>query len=323
MWWMWIGFIILVLILLALDLGVFHRKAHVIKTKEALRWTGAWVAAALLFNLFIYFAYEYHLLDMGLTNVEPDGRAASVLFFTGYVVEKSLSVDNIFVMALIFSYFAVPPVYQHRVLFWGILGALLMRGVMILVGAVLIERFHWVLYIFGAFLVFTAAKLLLVRQEPNPKNNFLVKLASRLFPVTHEYAGQRFTVRVDGRLMLTPLALALVAVESTDLMFAVDSVPAIFAITEDPFIVFSSNVFAILGLRSLYFALAGIMHKFYYIKATARRDSLSSEARLLLYRSPRPGKPRPSQVGHRLGPSTPEGNRGHSAGRRGIPRTAP
>jgi tellurite resistance protein TerC len=203
---------------------------------------------------------------MGLPGTEPDGRAAAVMFLTGYVLEKSLSVDNVFVMAVIFSYFGVPAVSQHRVLFWGILGALVLRGAMILLGSVLIARFHWVLYIFGALLIFTAAKMLLVRQEPDPKNTWLVRLARRLFPVTDGFVGQRFAVRVNGQWMLTPLALALAAVESTDLLFAVDSVPAIFAITEDPFLVFTSNVFAILGLRSLYFALAGIMDRFYYLK---------------------------------------------------------
>jgi tellurite resistance protein TerC len=266
--WMWIGFLVLVMVLLALDLGVFHRRAHVIGPKEALQWTAVWIAAALLFNVFVYFAYEHHWLGMDLPDVERDGRAAAVLFFTGYVVEKSLSIDNIFVMALIFSYFAVPAAYQHRVLFWGIVGALLMRGVMILIGAVLIQRFHWVLYLFGAFLLFTAAKMLLVREGPDPKDNYLVKLAARLLPVAPVYADQRFLLRIDGKWMLTPLALALVAVESSDLVFAVDSIPAIFAITEDPFLVFTSNVFAMLGLRSLYFALAGVMCKLCYLKAT-------------------------------------------------------
>jgi tellurite resistance protein TerC len=266
MHWLWIGFIGLILGLLALDLGVFHRKAHVIGLKEALVWSGVWMGAALVFNVFVYVGYEHHWVAMDLPATEPDGRAAAVMFFTGYVLEKSLSVDNIFVMALIFTYFGVPAVSQYRVLFWGILGALVMRGAMILLGSVLITRFHWILYVFGALMLLTAAKMLLIRQEPDPKNIWLVRLARRLFPVTDDLVGQRFAVRVDGQWMLTPLALALVAVESTDLLFAVDSVPAIFAITEDPFLVFSSNVLAILGLRSLYFALAGIMDRFYYLK---------------------------------------------------------
>lgn len=266
MWWLWIGFIILILLLLALDLGVFHRKAHVVGVREALAWSGAWVLLALLFNVFVYFAYEYHGAGMGLANAEPDGRSAAISFFTGYVVEKSLSVDNIFVMALIFSHFRVPAVYQHRVLFWGVLGALVLRGAMILAGAALIEQFDWILYVFGAFLIGTAARLLVARHEPDPKNNFLVRAARSLFPVTEGFVGSKFVVRSGGRRMLTPLGLALLAVESADAMFAVDSVPAVFAITRDPFLVFTSNVFAILGLRSLYFALAGILDQFHHLK---------------------------------------------------------
>src|SRR5918992_628082 len=264
--WMWIGFTLLILLLLILDLVVFHRKAHVIKVGEALVLSGVWIGLALLFNVFIYFIYEYHGFGLDIAEDEPDGRTAAVLFFTGYVVEKSLSVDNLFVIAMIFSYFGVPPQYQHRVLFWGIFGALLMRAVLILVGVVLVERFHWILYLFGAFLIFTAAKMLLDRHERDPRDNRLVQLTKRLFPITENYVGQRFTVRMDGKLMFTPLVLALIGVESADLMFAVDSIPAIFAITDDPFILFSSNAFAILGLRSLYFALAGIMDKFHYLR---------------------------------------------------------
>jgi len=264
--WMWIGFILLVLVLLALDLGVFHRKAHVIEVREALVWSCIWVGVALLFNVFIYFAYGYQWFGLGAAGDVPDGRTAAVLFFTGYVVELSLSVDNMFVIAMIFSYFAVPAQYQHRVLFWGILGALVMRAAMIVLGVALIQRFHWILYLFGAFLIITAAKMLLSRHEPVPRDNLLVQWTKRLFPITEDFVGERFTVRRDGKLMLTPLMLALITVEGSDLMFAVDSIPAIFAITEDPFIVFSSNVFAILGLRSLYFALAGIMDKLHYLK---------------------------------------------------------
>jgi tellurite resistance protein TerC len=266
MGWLWIGFILLIVLLLALDLGVFHSKAHVVKVREALIWSGVWVGVALLFTVFIYFGYEYYWLGLNMPSTESDGLAAAVLFFTGYVLEKSLSVDNIFVIALIFSYFAVPPAYQHRVLYWGILWALLLRGVIILTGAALLERFQWILYIFGAFLVLTAVKMFFTRQEPDPKNNMLVRLAKRLFPITEDFVGPKFLVRIDGRRMLTPLALALLAVESADLMFAVDSIPAIFAITLDPFLVFTSNVFAILGLRSLFFAVADIMGRFHYLK---------------------------------------------------------
>lgn len=266
MGWLWIGFILLIVLLLALDLGVFHREAHVVKVKEALLWSGVWVGLALLFDVFLYFGYEKHWLGLDLPNTEPDGQVAAVLFLTGYVVEKSLSMDNIFIIALIFSYLAVPPAEQHRLLFWGVLGALVMRAMMIIAGAVLIKQFQWILYVFGAFLIFTAVRLLFARQEPDPKNNLLVRLAKRLFPVTEDFVGSRFIVRREGRRMLTPLALALLAVESADLVFAVDSIPAIFAITLDPFLVFTSNVFAILGLRSLFFALADIMDRFHYLK---------------------------------------------------------
>ena len=266
MGWLWFGFIVLVLLLLALDLGVFHRQAHVVHVREALLWSGIWILLALLFNGFVYFAYEYHWHGLDLPNAEPDGRAAAVFFFTGYIVEKSLSLDNIFVIALIFSYFKVPALYQHRLLFWGVLGALVMRGAMILAGAALIERFHWVVYVFGVLLIVTAARLLLARQEPDPKNNLLVRAVKKLFAVTDDFVGPNLAVRSEGRLMLTPLALALVAVESADVVFAVDSVPAIFAITLDPFLVFTSNVFAILGLRSLFFALADILERFHYLK---------------------------------------------------------
>jgi tellurite resistance protein TerC len=268
MFWMWFSFVGLVLALLALDVGVFHRQARAVKSREALGWTAVWIGAALAFNAFVYFAYEYHWLGITPSEEVPDGRTAALLFFTGYVVEKSLSVDNLFVIAMIFSAFHVAPVYQHRVLFWGILGALVMRCAMILAGSVLIEHYHWVLYLFGVFLVVTAARMMLVRKETRPEKGFLVRTASRLLPVTEQPAEERFIVCVNGRWMLTPLALALVAVESTDLMFAVDSIPAIFAIAEDPFIVFSSNIFAVFGLRSLYFALAELMHRFYYAKTT-------------------------------------------------------
>src|SRR5947207_13735963 len=277
--WIWIGFILFVLSLLALDLGVFHRKAHVVRVKEALAWSAVWIALALLFSVFVYFGYEHHWLGLG-TRPDPversaefprgkinDGSDAVIKYLTGYVVEKSLSVDNIFVMVMIFGFFAVPAIYQHRVLFWGILGALIMRGALIGVGAQLIARFHWILYVFGAFLILTAVKMLVLDTESShPSNNLIVRLTRRLFPVTEHFHGQHFVVRADSRPMLTPLALSLVVIETTDLIFAVDSIPAIFAITADPFLVFTSNVFAILGLRSLYFALAGMMDKFHYLK---------------------------------------------------------
>ena len=266
----WTGFILFILALLALDLGVFNRKAHVISVKEALGWSALWIALGLAFSVFVYFSYENHWLGIGqkidaVDGIVNDGRTATIKYLTGYVIEKSLSVDNIFVIALIFSYFAVPAIYQHRVLFWGILGALIMRGVMIGVGATLIARFHWILYLFGAFLIVTAVKMLLMKTDhAEPGRNPIVRLTRRLFRVTDQYHEHHFIV--GGA--LTPLALALIVVETTDVVFAVDSIPAIFAITADPFLVFTSNVFAILGLRSLYFALAGMMNKFRYLKVS-------------------------------------------------------
>jgi tellurite resistance protein TerC len=301
MLWIWIGFIAFVLAMLALDLGVFHRKAHVVKVKEALIWSGVWASLGLSFAVFVYFGYENHWLGLGsqvdvVDNQINNGYAATVKYLTGYVVEKSLSVDNVFVIAMIFGAFAVPAIYQHRVLFWGILGALVMRGVMIGVGAKLIAEFHWILYVFGAFLIFTAVKMLFVQDHKDPRDNAVVKLSKKLFPLTDRYHGQHFfvragstashaapvpgaTVEVDeavdrmekvrsGALMMTPLFLVLMLVEVTDLIFAVDSIPAIFAITADPFLVFTSNVFAILGLRSLYFALAGAIETFKYLKVS-------------------------------------------------------
>ncbi len=265
MGWLWLGFILLIGLLLAFDLGVFHRKAHVIQPGEALIWSGVWISLALLFNLFLYFAYEGHWLGLDLPNAEPDGQTAALAFFTGYILEKSLSVDNIFIIALVFAYFAVPPVYQHRLLYWGILAALLMRGAMILVGVALIEQFHWLLYGFGAILIVTAIRMLLAKEKRQVHENRLVRIVRKWFPVTDEFEGQKFVVRRDGRRYLTPLALALVAVEGADLILAVDSIPAIFAVTEDPFLIFTSNVFAILGLRSLYFALAHVLERLHYL----------------------------------------------------------
>jgi tellurite resistance protein TerC len=295
--WIWIGFILLILLFLALDLGVFHRTAHVVRVREALGWSGVWIGVALLFCVFVYFGYENHWLGLGLVpdpvdGAVNDGARAAVKYLTGYVVEKSLSVDNIFVIAMIFGFFAVPAIYQHRVLFWGILGALVMRGVMIGIGATLIARFNWILYVFGALLILTAVKMLLMKTDhSDPSQNIIVRLTRKWVPVTDSFHGEHFIVRagsdasheppvpgdlvvadraVDsaraGSIMLTPLTLSLIMVETTDLIFAVDSIPAIFAITADPFLVFTSNVFAILGLRSLYFALAGMIDRFRYLK---------------------------------------------------------
>jgi tellurite resistance protein TerC len=283
----WIAFLVFIFFLLALDLGVFHRKAHVVSVREALAWTCVWVTLALGFSVFVYFAYEHQWFGLGLTPdpvdrsaAFPDGRindgwSAFLKYLTGYVVEESLSVDNVFVIAMLFQYFAVPRVYQHRVLFWGIIGAVAMRGLMIAIGAQLVAQFSWILYLFGGLLILTAIKMaFFTSEELDPGQNFIVRRVRRLFPVTETYHGEHFFVRADGppaaphgrRWMLTPLALALIMVETTDLIFAVDSIPAIFAITADPFLVFTSNVFAILGLRSLYFALAGALHALHYMK---------------------------------------------------------
>jgi len=249
---LWIGFNLFVLLMLAIDLGIFHRKAHVVSVKEAGIWSVVWISLAMLFNIGLYFWV---------------GSEVALQFFTGYVIEKSLSVDNIFVFVLIFSAFAVPPMYQHRVLFWGILGALVMRGLLILTGAALLERFHWIIYVFGAFLVFTGIRMALHNDEEiHPENNPILRFLRRRLPVTETFENEHFVVRRAGKLMITPLLLVLVLVESTDLIFALDSIPAIFAVTTDPFVVYTSNVFAILGLRSLYFLLAGVMDKFYYLK---------------------------------------------------------
>ena len=265
---LWIGFVVFVFAMVMLDLGVFHRKARAVSIGEAFAWTFVWVAMALVFNVFVYFLYAENWFGWtDLHSHQLTGAQAAIQFFTGYVIEKSLSLDNIFVIAMIFAYFSVPLSEQHRVLFWGILGAVVLRGVMIAMGAVLIERFDWIIYVFGGFLILSAVKMLVMRHDNlDPNKNPLVRLTRRFYPVTDEFVGSRFFTTLDGRKAVTPLFLALVLVESSDVIFAVDSIPAIFAITRDPFLVFTSNVFAILGLRSLYFALAGMMEKFRYLK---------------------------------------------------------
>lgn len=308
--WAYAIFIGLVLVFLALDLGVFHRHAHEVKMKEAITWSVIWLTVGVAFSGFIYLAYQNHWLGLGLNtpvyNTHPlagksadqplivlgsvEGLEAAKQYLVGYVVEKSLAMDNIFVIAMIFSFFAIPAKYQHRVLFWGILGALLMRGGMILLGGELIIRYQWVLIIFGFFLVLTALKMAILKGHDDVSNNIVVRWAKRLWPVTDFYDGQKFFTRRTlrptystdpktgmlvqdppppgslGRRAITPLFLALIMVEITDLVFAVDSIPAIFAITPDPFIVFVSNIFAILGLRALYFCLAALIAKFRYLK---------------------------------------------------------
>ena len=249
---LWVGFNVFVLIMLALDLGVFHRKNHEVSVKEALTWTAVWITLALTFNGFIYYRF---------------GEELAVQFLTGYLIEKSLSVDNIFVIILIFSYFHVPAAYQHKVLFLGILGALVMRVIFIFAGIELIHRFHWLIYIFGGFLIITGIRMLFTSDTKiDPEKNFFVRMVRKVMPVTNDYVDDKFFTRVDGALWATPLFLALVVIEATDLIFAVDSIPAILAISEEPFIVYTSNAFAILGLRSLYFALAGIEKYFKYLK---------------------------------------------------------
>lgn len=295
--WVWIGFIVFVLTLLALDLGVFHRKSQAVSVKEALIWSAVWITIGVTFTVFVYYGYEEKWFGLGtsvdsIDEIVNDGKTAAIKYLTGYVIEKSLSVDNIFVIAMIFTFFGVPAIYQHRVLFWGVIGALALRGLMIGVGAALVAKFHWILYLFGIFLIFTAIKMLLMKEEQIDLNqNIIMKLTKRFFPVTDKYHGEHFWVRGGtaasresaipgaaretdsvaaaaklGAILLTPLALTLVIVEAMDIVFAVDSIPAIFAITADPFLVFTSNVFAILGLRSLYFALSGMMNTFRYLK---------------------------------------------------------
>ena len=250
--WFWIGFNAFVLAMLALDLGVFHRKAHVVRAREAATWTAVWVALALLFCAGLYY----------FKGTEP-----ALTFLTGYLIEESLSVDNIFVIVMIFAYFKVPAEHQHRVLFWGILGALIMRGLFIGLGTFLIEQFHWIIYVFGALLVITGVRMAIRHDEHfDAAQNPVLKLTRRFLPVTDQYHGKNFFVRENGRRLATPLMVVLILVEFTDLIFAIDSIPAIFAVTTDPFIVYTSNIFAVLGLRSLYFLMARVVHRFHHLK---------------------------------------------------------
>ena len=249
---LWGAFTLFVLGLLALDLGVFHRKAHAVGPREALGWSLFWIALALLFNAGVVWWF---------------GAQRGLEFLTGYLIEKALSVDNIFIFLVIFSYFSVPAAYQHRVLFWGILGAIIFRVIFILAGAALLAAFHWVIYVFGGLLILTAVRIVRARdEEVHPERNPLLRLVRRYVPVVSTYQGARFFVRTGGRLMATPLLLVLVVVEATDIVFAIDSIPAIFAVTGDPFIVYTSNIFAILGLRALFFLLAGVLTRFQYLK---------------------------------------------------------
>lgn len=273
--WAWGGFLLLVGVILALDLGVFNKQSHAPTLREALVFTAGTVVLAGLFAVALRVGYDAHWLGLGahvdaVDGVINDGRTAMLKFLTGYVVELSLSMDNVFVIALIFEHLKVPLMYQHRVLFWGILGALVMRGLMIGIGAGLVARYHWVLLIFGAFLVITGLRMLFADEaaEEAQVESWVTRWLRRHFPVTDQFHGERLRVTLDGRTVLTPLAVALVLVETTDLIFAVDSIPAIFAITADPFLVFTSNVFAILCLRSLYFGLAGLIARFRHLKVS-------------------------------------------------------
>ncbi|MES3036072.1 MAG: TerC family protein [Gemmatimonadota bacterium] len=256
--WMWIAFSVVVLSMLALDLGVFHKKAHAVRPREAMIWSIVWVTLAGIFAAALW---------------RLDGHQTAIEFTTGYIVELALSVDNLFVFLLLFSFFKVPEALQHRVLFWGIIGALVMRAIMIGAGAVLLERFHWIIYVFGAFLVFTGIKMLLQQDdEMEPERNPVLKLVRRVVPVTDHFEGDRFFTHAPWgpeqliRRVATPLFVVLVLVETTDLVFAVDSIPAVFGVTRDPFVVYTSNVFAILGLRSMYFMLAAVIHRFWLLK---------------------------------------------------------
>jgi tellurite resistance protein TerC len=265
---LWGGFLVFVLAMLAVDLGIFHRRAHAVTLKEAGIWSAVWVALAAAFGLAVYAWF---------------GADTALEFTTGYLIEKALAVDNIFIFLVIFSAFGIPAVYQHRVLFWGVLGALVMRGAFIIAGSALLHRFHWAMYLFGAILAITGVKLLVQRhREPHPERSAAVRGLRRFLPVTPGLVGARFMVIQEGRRFVTPLFVALVAVEVTDVVFAVDSIPAIFAVTLDPFIVFTSNVFAILGLRSLYFLLAGAMRRFVYLKVGLAAVLIFVGAKMLL-----------------------------------------
>ncbi len=258
---MWIGFNVFVLVMLALDLGVFHRHTHEVKMKEALTWTAVWIVCAMIFNASIYYYWDWMSPGSEYSNAD-----AALAFLTGYLIEKSLSVDNVFVFLMIFTYFQVPKLYQHKILFWGILGALIMRAIFIFAGVSLITTFHWMIYLFGALLIFTGVNMALQKDKKlEPEKNPVIRLFRKWFYVTDEYHGDKFFTTIDKRKYATPMFIVLLVIETTDVIFAVDSIPAILAITSNPFIVYTSNVFAILGLRALYFALAGIMGLFHYL----------------------------------------------------------
>jgi len=262
----WSGFLALIFFFLILDLGVFNKNPHRISAREALAWTAVWVVLSLLFSVAIYFGYENHFEGLGVKS-GLDGKTAAIEYLTAYIIEKALSLDNIFVMAVIFTYMKVPDELQHRVLYWGILGALVMRGIMILAGLALIRRFDWLLYVFGAILIVSGLKMLKNKDDdPHVGESAILRLTKRYLPVSPTLHGQAFVIREKGKLLFTPLFVTLVLIETTDVVFALDSVPAVFSVTTDSYVVFTSNVLAILGLRSLYFALAAIIGKFKYLQ---------------------------------------------------------
>ncbi len=265
--WIWCVFILAILGFILLDLGVFHRRTQVLTLGQSLAWTGIWIGMALGFNGLVYLMYEHGWSPTAVGERSLAGAEAAIQFFTAYILEKSLSLDNVFVIALIFGYFAIPLQHQHRLLFWGIIGAIVLRGVMIGAGTLLLGYFHWLTYVLGGLLVVTALRMFLTEEDQlHPERNLIIRLANRLFPTTTETASGRWLIKVDGRWTVTPLLLALLLIESSDIMFAVDSIPAVFGVTRDPFIVFTSNIFAILGLRSMYFVLAGAIQSFRYLK---------------------------------------------------------
>ena len=272
--WTWLGFILLIGLLLTLDLGWLNRRPHEISFKESLIWSGAWIGIALAFTVLVYGGYEYHWFGLGtkfdaVDHRKNDGLSATAKYLTGYVLEKALSIDNLFVIAVIFRFLGVPAGQQHRVLSWGIIGAMALRGALIAVGVELVAHYEWVLYVFGGFLLYTGAKMLATRdREPDPSRSMSVRLARRVLPLTPNFHGRHFLAREAGRWVLTPLALAMILVEGADVMFATDSIPAVFAVTADPLLVFTSNIFAVLGLRTLYFALVGLMARFEYLKVS-------------------------------------------------------
>lgn len=275
---LWSIFIIFILALLALDLGVFNRDNHVPSTREALKWTSLWATIGLSFSVAVYFLYKNYWADHGLTGME-----ASMKYLSGYLVELSLSMDNVFVMALIFKYFQIPAKFQHRVLFWGILGALIFRAGMIFAGVWLLEQFQWMMYLFGAILIYSAYQMITSEEEVDPNSNPIIRWAKKVFPVTKTIENESFFVRRRHILAATPLFITLLMIETTDVLFAFDSIPAILAITTEPFLVFSSNVFAILGLRSLYFVLAAMMDRFEYLKYSLAIILIFVAAKMLLH----------------------------------------